>query len=43
MSEARPTLAVGVCYQDPRAALAWLERAFGFETTMVVEGEDGSL
>ncbi len=43
MSEARPTLAVGVCYQDPRAALAWLERAFGFETTMVVEGDDGSL
>lgn len=43
MSETRPTLAIGVCYRDPRAALAWLEKAFGFETTMVVENEDGSI
>ncbi len=28
--------------QDPNAALAWLERAFGFETRMVVaDGDDG--
>jgi uncharacterized glyoxalase superfamily protein PhnB len=39
----RPTLSVGVCYQDPRAALAWLEQAFGFETTMVIENADGSI
>ena len=28
-------------YRDPRAALAWLERAFGFETSMLIEGPDG--
>jgi uncharacterized glyoxalase superfamily protein PhnB len=43
MADERPTLAIGVCYQDPRAALAWLEKAFGFETTMVVENADGSI
>ena len=43
MESERPTLAVGVCYRDPRAALAWLEKAFGFETTMVVENPDGSI
>jgi uncharacterized glyoxalase superfamily protein PhnB len=43
MERERPTLAIGVCYRDPRAALAWLERAFGFETTMVVENADGSI
>jgi uncharacterized glyoxalase superfamily protein PhnB len=25
-------------YRDPHAALAWLERAFGFETTMAIDG-----
>jgi uncharacterized glyoxalase superfamily protein PhnB len=39
----RPTLAAGVYYKDPRAALAWLEAAFGFESTMVVVGEDGEI
>jgi uncharacterized glyoxalase superfamily protein PhnB len=39
----RPSFATGVSYRDPRAALAWLESAFGFETTMVVENEDGSI
>jgi uncharacterized glyoxalase superfamily protein PhnB len=33
----------GVIYRDPRAALKWLEKAFGFEITMVVENEDGSI
>ena len=27
-----------VHYRDPKAALAWLERAFGFEVTMAIEG-----
>jgi uncharacterized glyoxalase superfamily protein PhnB len=27
-----------VHYRDPRAALAWLERAFGFEVTMAIDG-----
>jgi uncharacterized glyoxalase superfamily protein PhnB len=25
-------------YRDPKAALAWLERVFGFETTMAIDG-----
>lgn len=43
MEDKRPTLAIGVCYRDPRAALAWLEKAFGFETTMVIENPDGTI
>ena len=39
----RPTLSTAVCYRDPKAALKWLEDAFGFETTMVVLNPDGSL
>jgi uncharacterized glyoxalase superfamily protein PhnB len=27
-----------VHYADPKAAVAWLERAFGLETTMAIEG-----
>jgi uncharacterized glyoxalase superfamily protein PhnB len=27
-----------VPYRDPKAALAWLERAFGFEITMAIDG-----
>ena len=33
----------GLHYRDPRAALEWLERAFGFEISMVVTMPDGSL
>jgi uncharacterized glyoxalase superfamily protein PhnB len=29
-----------VFYKDPMAALAWLEKAFGFETTMLIEPPD---
>jgi uncharacterized glyoxalase superfamily protein PhnB len=32
-----------VFYQDPKAALAWLAKAFGFETELVVEAPDGEL
>jgi uncharacterized glyoxalase superfamily protein PhnB len=39
----RPTMGVGVYYRDPRAALKWLEKAFGFEITMIVENEDGTI
>ena len=39
----RPSFSSGVCYRDPRAALAWLERAFGFEQVMVVVNEDGEI
>ena len=30
-----------VFYKKPMAALRWLENAFGFETTMLIEGPDG--
>jgi len=39
----RPSLTSGVYYQDPKAALEWLEQAFGFEPTMVVVNEDGTI
>ena len=39
----RPTLSTGVYYRDPKAALKWLEAAFGFEPTMVVLDPDGNL
>jgi uncharacterized glyoxalase superfamily protein PhnB len=29
-------------YRDPKAALEWLERAFGFETTMAIDGPPGA-
>ena len=30
-------------YQDPKAALTWLEKAFGFELTMLIEDAEGNL
>jgi uncharacterized glyoxalase superfamily protein PhnB len=30
-----------VAYKDPKAALAWLGQAFGFELSMLIEGPDG--
>ena len=33
-----PIFTSSVHYRDPKAALAWLERAFGFETTMAIDG-----
>jgi uncharacterized glyoxalase superfamily protein PhnB len=35
-----PIFTSAVHYQDPKAALEWLERAFGFEVTMAIEGPD---
>ena len=45
MSESggRRTFAPSIYYQDPKAALAWLEEAFGFETSMVVSDDDGNI
>lgn len=40
---AHPTLAVSVFYKDPFAALDWLEKAFGFERTMLITEPDGTL
>ncbi|RWF46601.1 MAG: glyoxalase [Mesorhizobium sp.] len=38
-----PALGSGVFYRDPRAALDWLEAAFGFEPSMVVSDTGGKL
>jgi uncharacterized glyoxalase superfamily protein PhnB len=32
-----------VCYQDPKAAIAFLEKAFGFELFMLIEDGEGKL
>ncbi|MGI9170337.1 MAG: VOC family protein [Caulobacteraceae bacterium] len=39
----RPALTPALSYRDPRAALAWLEKAFGFETVMLIEDADGGV
>jgi uncharacterized glyoxalase superfamily protein PhnB len=31
-----------VIYQDPKAAMRWLAQAFGFETALYIEADDGS-
>ncbi|MDB5442421.1 MAG: glyoxalase [Phenylobacterium sp.] len=43
MTDARPSLSSAVCYQDPKAAIAWLEKAFGFELAMLIEDGEGNL
>ena len=39
----RATLSSALCYRDPKAALRWLEEAFGFEPTMVILDKEGEL
>jgi uncharacterized glyoxalase superfamily protein PhnB len=39
----RPSLGAAVYYEDPFAALDWLEKAFGFERQFVVTDSDGQL
>lgn len=39
----RPSLGSAVTYKDPWAALDWLEKAFGFERSMVISDQDGHL
>jgi len=38
-----PRLSASVYYEDPRAAIDWLCKAFDFEKRMVVEGDDGTI
>jgi uncharacterized glyoxalase superfamily protein PhnB len=38
-----PALTPLLWYEDPNAALAWLERAFGFETRLVVDDGKGGV
>ena len=39
----RQTLTPSLNYDDPAAAIAWLERVFGFEPSMHIEDKDGNL
>lgn len=41
MADGRPSLISAICYQNPRAALAWLEQAFGFKVVMLIEDPAG--
>lgn len=38
-----PRLSASIYYDDPRAAIDWLCRAFGFEVRVKVEGEGGRI
>lgn len=38
-----PAFTVAAVYREPKAALDWLERAFGFEITMAIEGDDPAM
>lgn len=43
MTDWRAPLISAVCYRDPKAALKFLEAAFGFEVVMLIEDELGDL
>lgn len=43
MSDPRTGLVSALSYRDPRAAIGWLEKAFGFELTFLVEDADGNV
>lgn len=38
-----PRLSQCIYYQDPKAAIAWLGRAFGFEVRLLVEDDTGGV
>jgi len=39
----RSALTSALCYRDPKAALTFLEAAFGFELVMLIEDNEGNL
>jgi len=39
----RTVFTSALCYKDPEAALAWLERAFGFEPAMIIRDGAGKI
>ena len=39
----RTVFTSAVCYRDAKAALDWLERAFGFEPAMIISDQEGNL
>jgi uncharacterized glyoxalase superfamily protein PhnB len=38
-----PSVSCSVCYRDPKAALKWLEHAFGFEPAVVMLNDAGDV
>jgi uncharacterized glyoxalase superfamily protein PhnB len=40
---ADPAVVPALFYRDPLAALHWLEKAFGFETSLLVTDDDGNV
>ena len=42
-SNHRATVASALAYQDPEAALDWLSKAFGFDVTMVIRDDTGTI
>ncbi|MBX3483006.1 VOC family protein [Phenylobacterium sp.] len=43
MADWRGPLIPAICYRDPKAALRFLEAAFGFELFMLIEDAEGNL
>ncbi|MDZ7670112.1 MAG: VOC family protein [Gammaproteobacteria bacterium] len=43
MADWRPNLTPALIYRDPKAALQWLEQAFGFEVVLLIEDDAGNL
>ena len=43
MADWRAPLMSAVCYRDPKAALKFLEAAFGFELSMLIEDDQGNI
>jgi len=43
MADWRGPLISAICYRDPKAALDFLERGFGFELIMLIEDGEGNL
>jgi len=39
----RASLISAVFYKDPKSAIDWLEKAFGFERAMIITDKDGNL
>lgn len=38
-----PTLRAAVVYQDDRAAIEWLQNAFGFEASLIITDDSGAI
>src|ERR1700754_4899838 len=38
----RPAIIPALSYQDPRKAVEWLQKAFGFEIEFIIEDENGN-